>query len=57
MGILNRLRNAFGRSRKIEPVADGAPESAEASEPAEASQPVSVPSPSPERGGHRFDLA
>ncbi|WP_447038417.1 VWA domain-containing protein [Streptomyces sp. DSM 118878] len=42
MGILNRLRNAFGRSRKLEPASDGATDTAE------ASQPVSVPSPSPE---------
>ncbi|CAM5690363.1 VWA domain-containing protein OS=Streptomyces alboniger OX=132473 GN=CP975_18210 PE=4 SV=1 [Streptomyces alboniger] len=42
MGILNRLRNAFGRSRKLEPASEGAEGAAE------ASQPVSVPSPSPE---------
>ncbi|KUL54990.1 VWA domain-containing protein [Streptomyces sp. NRRL S-1521] len=46
MGILNRLRNAFGRSRKMEPVSEGA---SEPTQPAEASQqPASIPSPSPE---------
>ncbi|AYA17691.1 Toxic cation resistance protein [Streptomyces alfalfae] len=46
MGILNRLRNAFGRSRKMEPVSEGA---SEPTQPAEApQQPASIPSPSPE---------